>query len=275
MNILGNNAGDQLYKALKVTLVALVTYIQAKTGLLGKALNLASAISYSASLIDTIITPLVPKENRQILTFVGKLNNILNGVVKMLTTEIEINVFSDSVFTWKNDMAVNIESQMADRVMNNQEFKYKGFNRYSINFKPEDVDATDIAHARSLFHPMLQNYVLRDIASDSTWMYNILDDSSVRITGYISNVASNVLTIPSTLTISNKSYNVVSIGDYAFAGDNNNYQEIILPSTIQDIGQYAFYNCKSLKKINLPNSLTSIGKGAFAIEEENNKEYGL
>lgn len=70
-------------------------------------------------------------------------------------------------------MAVNIESQMADRVMNNQEFKYKGFNRYSINFKPEDVDATDIAHARSLFHPMLQNYVLRDIASDSTWMYNI------------------------------------------------------------------------------------------------------
>lgn len=31
MNILGNNAGDQLYKALKVTLVALVTYIQAKT----------------------------------------------------------------------------------------------------------------------------------------------------------------------------------------------------------------------------------------------------
>lgn len=172
-------------------------------------------------------------------------------------------------------MAVNIESQMADRVMNNQEFKYKGFNRYSINFKPEDVDATDIAHARSLFHPMLQNYVLRDIASDSTWMYNILDDSSVRITGYISNVASNVLTIPSTLTISNKSYNVVSIGDYAFAGDNNNYQEIILPSTIQDIGQYAFYNCKSLKKINLPNSLTSIGKGAFAIEEENNKEYGL
>lgn len=275
MNILGNNAGDQLYKALKVTLVALVTYIQAKTGLLGKALNLASAISYSASLIDTIITPLVPKENRQILTFVGKLNNILNGVVKMLTTEIEINVFSDSVFTWKNDMAVNIESQMADRVMNNQEFKYKGFNRYSINFKPEDVDATDIAHARSLFHPMFQNYVLRDIASDSTWMYNILDDSSVRITGYISNVASNVLTIPSTLTISNKSYNVVSIGDYAFAGDNNNYQEIILPSTIQDIGQYAFYNCKSLKKINLPNSLTSIGKGAFAIEEENNNEYGL
>ncbi len=277
VNILGNNAGDQLYKALKVTLVALVTYIQAKTGLLGKALNLASAISYSASLIDTIITPLVPKENRQILTFVGKLNNILNGVVKMLTTEIEINVFSDSVFTWKNDIAVNIESQMADRVMNNQEFKYKGFNRYSINFKSEDVEATDIAHARSLFHPMLQNYVLRDIASDSTWMYNILDDSSVRITGYISNAASNVLTIPSTLTISNKSYNVVSIGDYAFAGDNyfNNYQEIILPSTIQDIGQYAFYNCKSLKKINLPNSLTSIGKGAFAIEEENNNEYGL
>lgn len=52
-------------------------------------------------------------------------------------------------------MAVNIESQMADRVMNNQEFKYKGFNRYSINFKSEDVEAADIAHARSLFHPML------------------------------------------------------------------------------------------------------------------------
>ena len=99
MKVAGEEIGDKLYKALKVTLVALVTYIQAKTGLLGKALNLASAISYSASLIDTIITPLVPKENRQILTFVGKLNNILNGVVKMLTTEIEINVFSDSVFT--------------------------------------------------------------------------------------------------------------------------------------------------------------------------------
>ena len=62
MKVAGEEIGDKLYKALKVTLIALVTYIQAKTGLLGKALNLASAISYSASLIDTIITPLVPKE---------------------------------------------------------------------------------------------------------------------------------------------------------------------------------------------------------------------
>lgn len=44
---------------------------------------------------------------------------------------------------------------------------------------------------------------------------------------------------------------------------NNYIREVKLPEGVEKIGEYAFCNCKNLEKINLPDSIKSIGTGAF------------
>ena len=53
------------------------------------------------------------------------------------------------------------------------------------------------------------------------------------------------------------------IEDYAFYNCKA-LKEIIIPSSVTSIEKYAFYGCESLKSINIPNGVTSIGEGAFA-----------
>ena len=42
-----------------------------------------------------------------------------------------------------------------------------------------------------------------------------------------------------------------------------NLEELILPDSLKDIGDYTFHGCEKLSKINLPNGLTRIGREAF------------
>ena len=71
---------------------------------------------------------------------------------------------------------------------------------------------------------------------------------------------------------------VTSIGSYAFSGcsikeatvparfiDNirNSYLETLVITSGDSIGEKALFNCKSLKNVTLPNSVTSIGSSAF------------
>lgn len=53
------------------------------------------------------------------------------------------------------------------------------------------------------------------------------------------------------------------IGDYAF---QNNYclRNVTLPNTLTTIGMYTFENCKCLTEITIPNSVTSIGQNGFS-----------
>ena len=53
-----------------------------------------------------------------------------------------------------------------------------------------------------------------------------------------------------------------TIADYAFYGCKN-IKSIILPDTLTTIGQYAFYDCSSFESINIPESVTTIGQYAF------------
>ena len=72
--------------------------------------------------------------------------------------------------------------------------------------------------------------------------YNITSSSApytVEVSDAVSSITSAV--IPSTVTYNGTTYSVTSIGDLAF------------------------YDCSSLTSITIPNSVTSIGGGAFAI----------
>lgn len=63
----------------------------------------------------------------------------------------------------------------------------------------------------------------------------------------ISKSKANV-TIPSSVTIQNKSCRVTAIGDKAFAG-NKKLKKVVIEKNIKRIGKRAFYGCKRLKSI--------------------------
>ena len=127
--------------------------------------------------------------------------------------------------------------------------------------------------------------------------YNINSDgTSVSVTdgGY-----SGEVTIPASVTFSGKTYSVTSIGNAAFydcsgltrvditdieawcnitfGNDDSNplnyahhlylngseVTNLIIPSTITKINNYAFFGCSGLTAIAIPNSVTSIGTSAF------------
>ena len=40
-------------------------------------------------------------------------------------------------------------------------------------------------------------------------------------------------------------------------------EEVVFPDTVEEIGNYIFYNCKMLKKLEFTDSLVYLGSGAF------------
>ena len=68
--------------------------------------------------------------------------------------------------------------------------------------------------------------------------------------------------IPSVVGYNGHNYQVVRIADQAFSFAEN-LESIEIPNTITTIGAGAFYNCSSLTSITIPNSVTSIGNSAI------------
>lgn len=99
--------------------------------------------------------------------------------------------------------------------------------------------------------------------------YNKTSDSTVAVTyqdvrklesnryAYMSNV-----TIPETVTYKNVVYTVTEIGQQAFYNCRE-MRTISLPNTITSIGTNAFYNCTWLSSITIPNSVEKIAAYAF------------
>lgn len=107
----------------------------------------------------------------------------------------------------------------------------------------------------------------------------------------IATTTTGSITIPQTVTYQGETYTVVRIGDYAFGGDasSNSCSQltgVVLPSSLQRIGTYAFahntqlktiefpsalatfdsyslYACTSLTALDFPSSVSSIGSYAF------------
>jgi hypothetical protein len=87
------------------------------------------------------------------------------------------------------------------------------------------------------------------------YIYQVFDDQAT-ITDYTG--AGGAVTIPSTLN----SYPVVSIESNAFI--NSALTSVSIPNSVTSIGSGAFANCPSLASVIIPNSVTSIGSNAFS-----------
>ena len=70
------------------------------------------------------------------------------------------------------------------------------------------------------------------------------------------------IVIPESVPYEDVTYNVTSIGYYAFS-DCSGLTSVTIPNSVTSIGYYAFYYCSGLTSVTIPNSVTSIGSEAF------------
>ncbi|MCH5172105.1 MAG: leucine-rich repeat domain-containing protein, partial [Erysipelotrichales bacterium] len=111
-------------------------------------------------------------------------------------------------------------------------------------------------------------------SSDGCFRYEINDEKTVTL--YAGSKIENftTITIPNTVKIGGRYYDVTAIGRNAFyehslpgyPNRNSKIKKVIFKngSKLESIGDYAFYKCSSLTSIVIPSSVTSIGYGAFS-----------
>ncbi|MDE6010303.1 MAG: Ig-like domain-containing protein [Muribaculaceae bacterium] len=91
--------------------------------------------------------------------------------------------------------------------------------------------------------------------------YSVLspDDKTCAVTGYID--LGSVLEIPESVSYDGEEYTVTEVGARAFPWTG--VSEVSFPSTLEAIGESAFWNCNGINEIVIPNSVKEIGSSCF------------
>ena len=93
--------------------------------------------------------------------------------------------------------------------------------------------------------------------NEATVTYRGYDDYYYEISNY-----SGTVVIPESINYNGITYSVTSIGEQAFF-DCKSLTSVTIPNSVTSIGNLAFVNCIGLTSITIPNSVTIIGPNAF------------
>ena len=92
--------------------------------------------------------------------------------------------------------------------------------------------------------------------------YEVIANNSVKVVRQNSSDISGSVVIPSTITHLDDTYHVVSIEGMAFY-ECRNLTSVTIPNSVTSIGGKAFFGCIGLTSVTIGNSVTSIGYMAF------------
>ncbi|MEG1710329.1 MAG: leucine-rich repeat protein [Clostridia bacterium] len=164
----------------------------------------------------------------------------------------DIGLKAEILYTNGKTLEIFIDSSMFD---DTNKIKLSTIGEQNINFtfdKCVGSFTVTILSSEELIptDSKLSNYKLRYI-----------DGQTVAITSYVYNSESeaNVI-LPQFID----GFSVTKIGDNAFKGQD--IISVYLPTSITEIGDYAFANCKRLEYFYIPSSVKKIGKGVWAVE---------
>ena len=115
--------------------------------------------------------------------------------------------------------------------------------------------------------------------------YEITSINPAKVEVYDASTYITTANIPETVTYNETTYDVTSIGDYAFRFCDGltsvtipnsvtsignqafaycyDLTSVTIGNSVTSIGNYAFWNCSNLTSVTIPNSVTSIGREAF------------
>jgi hypothetical protein len=107
-------------------------------------------------------------------------------------------------------------------------------------------------------------YKLVEVVNQSTHITVTKGNTSNGYVGYYALTVYNSGNAYESKLSNDNGYIVYTDGDkQILVGYTGTETNLVLPSYITQINQYAFYNCTSLKSVAIPDSVTSIGEGAF------------
>lgn len=134
------------------------------------------------------------------------------------------------------------------------EDKYVYFLKCSSEF-PDHSPSGEFTTAE-----FIEEYPLADKSYiEPIFEYELLDDGTVAITGFLNKGKPSSLNIPS--QIDGKP--VTQINEYAFS-ECAELCEVIIPDSVVSVGKFAFYKCENLKTVDIPEGVTDIGDYAFS-----------
>jgi hypothetical protein len=100
-------------------------------------------------------------------------------------------------------------------------------------------------------------------ADGVTIYYNYINDGNeLEVTRNSNDKYSGSVVIPKEVTYMNRTRKVTSIGNNAFYYCRG-LTSVTIPNSVTSIGEYAFHGCSGLTSVTIRNSVTSIGMGAF------------
>ena len=110
-----------------------------------------------------------------------------------------------------------------------------------------------------LFLPMLAS---ADAVEIEGIYYNLTADTKVAVVTSNPQRYKGDVTIPSSVEYEGIKYNVTTIGDFAFYVCKD-LHSVSIPNSVTAIGDHGFWGCSSLTSVMIPNSVTTIGTDAF------------
>ena len=159
-------------------------------------------------------------------------------------------------------------------------FYYYGNGEYGYYKTREEAAKMNEIYKNGQF----PDYEKRGERTSGYYTYILLDDGTVKITGYYG--PEKDVHIPSELD--GHPVSIIGGNSRGYDDDHNYYgafnskkyvESVTIPDGVKTIERFAFYGCKKLSKISIPDSVTSIGERAFDytayMSDTNNYENGV